>query len=152
MNIFNGVTQFSIPERTVVTFGKFDGIHMGHMALINTAGRIAREQGYKLAVFTFDVPPNLHFEKFEATQITTNYEKRKMFADAGVEYLVEYPFNENTASMEPLEFIKKVISGNLNAAHVVVGADWHFGKDRSGNCDVLLAGQKLYNYEVHIKI
>ena len=60
MNIFNGVTQFSIPDRTVVTFGKFDGIHMGHMALINTAGRIAREQGYKLAVFTFDVPPNLH--------------------------------------------------------------------------------------------
>ena len=35
MNIFNGVTQFSIPDKTVVTFGKFDGIHMGHMALIN---------------------------------------------------------------------------------------------------------------------
>ncbi len=150
MNIFNGVTQFSIPDRTVVTFGKFDGIHMGHMALINTAGRIAREQGYKLAVFTFDVPPTLHLEKFEATQITTNYEKRKMFADAGVDYLVEYPFNENTASMEPLEFIRRVIAGNLNAAHVVVGADWHFGKDRSGSIDVLMAGQKLYNYEVHV--
>jgi riboflavin kinase/FMN adenylyltransferase len=96
------------------------------------------------------VPPTLHFEKFEATQITTNYEKRKMFADAGVDYLVEYPFNENTASMEPLEFIRRVIAGNLNAAHVVVGADWHFGKDRSGSIDVLMAGQKLYNYEVHV--
>ena len=126
MNIFNGVTQFSIPDRTVVTFGKFDGIHMGHMALINTAGRIAREQGYKLAVFTFDVPPNLHFEKFEGTQITTNYEKRIMFADAGVDYLVEYPFNEETASMEPLEFIKRVIFGNLNAAHVEVGEELGF--------------------------
>ena len=73
-----------------------------------------------------------------------------MFADAGVDYLVEYPFNENTASMEPLEFIRRVIAGNLNAAHVVVGADWHFGKDRSGSIDVLMAGQKLYNYEVHV--
>ena len=73
-----------------------------------------------------------------------------MFADAGVDYLVEYPFNEETAAMEPLEFIKKVVAGNLNAAHVVVGADWHFGRDRSGNCDVLMAAQKLYNYEVHI--
>ena len=150
MNIFNGVTQFSISEKTVVTFGKFDGIHMGHMALINTAGRIAREQGCRLAVFTFDVPPNLHFEKFEATRITTNYDKRKMFADAGVDYLVEYPVNEETAAMEPLEFIKKVVAGNLNAAHVVVGADWHFGKNRSGGCDLLMAAQKLYNYEVHI--
>lgn len=150
MNIFNGVTQFHIAEKTVVTLGKFDGIHMGHMALINHAFKIAREQNINLAVFTFDVLPSVSFGRFEATQITTNGEKRKMFAEAGVDYLVEYPFNEETASMEPLEFISKVIAGNLNAAFVVAGADWHFGKDRAGSCDTLLAAQKLYNYEVRI--
>lgn len=150
MNIFNGVTQFHIADKTVAAFGKFDGIHMGHMALINTAARIAREQGHKLAVFTFDVLPSVLFGTTDVTQITTNEEKRRMFADAGVDYLVEYPFNEETAAMEPLDFIGKVIAGNLNAAHVVVGADWHFGKDRSGGCDMLMAAQKLYNYEVHV--
>ncbi len=150
MVIFSSETEFHIEERTVVTLGKFDGIHMGHMALINAAGKIAREKGYKLAVFTFDILPAVAAGRFEPSQITTNEEKREMFRDAYVDYLIEYPFNETTASMEPLDFIREVIADKLNAAYIVVGKDWHFGKDRSGNCDTLLAAKKLYNYEVEL--
>lgn len=150
MNIYSGVTQFAIPEKTVVTFGKFDGIHMGHMTLINAAAKIAKDNGLKLAIFTFDILPSVSFGKFEATQITTSAEKRAMFNEAGVDYLIEYPFNEETSSMSPETFISKVIHETLNAAYVVVGADWHFGKDRAGDCTTLLGYRKLYEYEVHV--
>ena len=79
MNIFNGVTQFHIPERTVATFGKFDGIHMGHMALINTAARIAREQGLKLVVFTFDALPSFRLGMKDGTQLEIGKTRKKKF-------------------------------------------------------------------------
>lgn len=148
MEIISGVTEFHIDKRCVVTLGKFDGIHMGHMALINAAGKLAREHDLALAVFTFDVLPGVVFGKKDASQITTNLERRRLFMEAGVQYLIEFPFNNETSSMEPFEFIKKVIYESINAAYVVVGIDWQFGKDRTGNVDTLLSARKLFNFEV----
>lgn len=148
MEVISKTTEFHIDRPTVVTLGKFDGIHMGHMSLIRRAGKIARENNLALSVFTFAYSPDKVLKGSKRCQITTNDERRRMFEEAGVEYLVEFPFNLEIAGMEPLEFIKKVLYESFQAAYVVVGNDWCFGKDRSGSVETLLAARKLYNYEV----
>lgn len=150
MIIYSKVTKFEIPENTVVTFGKFDGIHMGHMALINAASKIAKEHDLKLCIFTFDVLPNVNIHKFDSSVITTGYEKRKMFAESGIDYLVEYPFNEETKSIEPADFIENIICKTLKAKYLVVGSDWRFGCDRKGDCNTLLSYKEQFEYEVQI--
>ena len=138
---------FSLTGRSVVTFGKFDGIHKGHRKLFDKAREIAKAENLFLVAFTFKAVKGLGFTYMEGEKITTSKERYDIFKELGVDIVIEYPFDEETAGMEPLEFIEKIIRNKLNAAYVVVGSDWSFGKDRAGNTTVLKAAQKLYKYE-----
>ncbi len=138
--------DFKLPNRTVVTFGKFDGIHRGHKKLIDKAKELAAQDNLKVVLFTFQVMPGFKYGYMENDLITTSAERRVMFERLGVDILVEYPFDDVTADTEPLDFIESIIKGMLNAKYVVVGTDWTFGKNRRGNCDVLKASQKLFDF------
>ena len=141
---------FSLTGRTVVTFGKFDGIHKGHRKLFDKAREIAKAENMFLVAFTFKPAKGLSFPYMEGEKITTSKERYDIFKELGVDIVVEYPFDNDTAAMEPLGFIEEIIKKRLNAAYVVVGSDWSFGRDRAGNIDVLKAAQKLYRYEAVI--
>ena len=138
---------FSLTGRTVVTFGKFDGIHKGHRKLFDKASEIAKAENMFLVAFTFKAAKGLSFPYMEGEKITTSKERYDIFKELGVDIVVEYPFDNDTAAMEPLSFIEEIIKKRLNAAYVVVGSDWSFGRDRAGNISVLKAAQKLYRYE-----
>ena len=138
---------FSLTGRSVVTFGKFDGIHKGHRKLFDKAREIAKAENMFLVAFTFKAAKGLSFSYMDGEKITTSKERYDIFKELGVDIVVEYPFDNDTAAMEPLSFIEEIIKNRLNAAYVVVGSDWSFGKDRAGNISVLKAAQKLYRYE-----
>lgn len=138
---------FSLTGRSVVTFGKFDGIHKGHRKLFDKAKEIAKENNMFLVAFTFKAIKGLGYSYMEGDKITTANERYDIFKELGVDIVVEYPFDRETANMEPLKFIEEIIKNRLNAAYVVVGEDWSFGKDRAGDTIVLKAAQKLYKYE-----
>ena len=137
---------FKMDPKTVVTFGKFDGIHKGHRKLFRTAKEIADKENLTLVAFTFKVAQGCSFGYMENEQITTFDEREEIFEELGVDVVVEYPFDMETAQTEPLIFLERIIKNNLNAAYVVVGSDWNFGKNRAGNTDTLKASQKLYNF------
>ncbi|MGN0374754.1 MAG: bifunctional riboflavin kinase/FAD synthetase [Butyrivibrio sp.] len=137
---------FNIDRKTVVTFGKFDGIHKGHRKLFAAAREIADREGLLLAAFAFKVAGGCSFGYMEKEQITTFEEREEIFEELGADIIVEYPFDEEVARTEPLAFLEQIIKNRLNAAYVVVGSDWQFGKDRAGNTDMLKAAQKLYNF------
>lgn len=98
MEYIRGTREFQIEEPTAVTLGKFDGLHRGHKKLLEELFRF-REKGCKTAVFTFETAPGTLIRKKLQTMITTNEERYENLRDAGVDYLVEYPFNEQVASM-----------------------------------------------------
>ncbi|MGN0370626.1 MAG: bifunctional riboflavin kinase/FAD synthetase [Butyrivibrio sp.] len=148
--IFINERDFKLNEKTVVTFGKFDGLHRGHKKILTTAKEIARRENMPLTAFTFRVAPGCRFDYMDKEQITTFEERRELFEKMGVDILVEYSFDEQVAGMEPIAFIETVIKNKLNAAHVVVGEDWTFGKDRMGNGDLLKASQKLFDFTATI--
>ncbi len=132
-----GTTDVRIDVPTVVSIGKFDGEHKGHQKIFSTMLRIASERGYSTAVFTFGTPPSAVVEGDARPQINTNAERRERLRDAGIEYIVEYPFTPEIRSMGGEDFVRDILIGKMNMKAIVAGPDCAFGKNRSGNAELL---------------
>ncbi len=149
MKLISGVSGFHIEERTAVAIGKFDGLHRGHLAILKEILK-QKKQGFKSAVFTFDPSPASFFSGREEESLMSKEEKRKAFEALGVDYLVEFPFNRETAATSPEDFIRKYLKESLNAAFVAAGTDLSFGAGGKGDAAFLMERAKEYGYTVAI--
>lgn len=146
MKYIRDTTDFYIEDHTVLSLGKFDGIHRGHELLLEYLAA-KKEEGLSSVIFTFDIPPRKNVEQVEAKVLTTNEEKMHIFEHAGIDYLVECPFTQEIMCMEAEDFIGK-IAEQLHVKCVVVGEDFHFGHNRRGDYQMLQRFAKAYGYEV----
>ena len=101
MQVIAGTKEFQIGEPTVVTIGKFDGRHKGHQKLLRTMLGFREKDGLRTAIFTFDMAPAGVVSGKKQALITTNQERRNNMKRTGIDYLVEYPFNQEVARMSP---------------------------------------------------
>ena len=147
MNYIKNRLDYTIEEETVITLGKFDGLHRGHELLMENLFAKSRQYGYKTMVFTFDIPPRRQVKDEDARVLTTNGEKRYIFERTGVDYLFECPFTPEIMCMEPEDFIAWIVRA-FHVRCVVVGKDFHFGHNRRGDYHVLQACADTYGYEV----
>ena len=147
MNYIKNRLDYTIEEETVITLGKFDGLHRGHELLMENLFAKSRQYGYKTMVFTFDIPPRRQVKDEDARVLTTNGEKRYIFEKTGVDYLFECPFTPEIMCMEPEDFIAWIVRA-FHVRCVVVGKDFHFGHNRRGDYHVLQACADTYGYEV----
>lgn len=150
MRTITGTREFYIEEPTVVTIGKFDGRHKGHQKLLRQMLDIRETYGYRLAVFTFDMAPARVVSGKPQTVITTNQERRNNMAKMGVDYLVEYPFDESVAHMSPEDFVVKVLVEQMHAKAVVAGPDCSFGYRGAGGVALLQRLSSQYGYQTVI--
>ena len=111
---------------SVITLGKFDGLHRGHELLIEKQKELCSLHNYKSVVFTFDIPPKPGMDSSMTKVITTNEEKRIVFEKNGIDILFECPFIKEIMCMEPEDFIKWIVD-KFNVKYVVVGTDFGFG-------------------------
>ena len=135
MKYIRNTTDFYIEENTVLSLGKFDGIHRGHEQLLQYFAK-KKDEGLAGAIFTFDIPPRRNVQNVEAKVLTTNEEKRHMFEHLGIDYVVECPFTQEIMCMEPEDFIAKIVR-QLHVKCMVVGEDFHFGHNRRGDYHML---------------
>ena len=120
--------------------GNFDGVHLGHRAVIDLTRKAAEAAGAPLGIMTFEPHPRSFFAPDSPPFRLMNAEARaNRLAKLGVEKLYEVPFNAALASLSPRAFAQEIITDQLGLAHVVVGADFCFGKDRAGTTDDLTA-------------
>lgn len=150
MQVITGTREFQIEEPTAVTIGKFDGRHKGHQKLLREMLCFKERQGLKAAVFTFDRAPAGVMAGRVQTVITTNQERRNKMAKMGIDYLVEYPFDQNTAHMSPEEFVSEVLVRRMHAKAVVVGTDCSFGYKGKGNAQLLKEMSESCGFEAVI--
>jgi riboflavin kinase/FMN adenylyltransferase len=122
---------------SVVTLGKFDGVHRGHRKLIGRVLELGRQHGYRTVVFTFDISPQVRMGSAKANMLMTNEERRLFLKKMGVDVLVECPFTDQVRNMEAEDFVDQVLCGKLKMACAVVGTDFHFGRGRRGNPEFL---------------
>ena len=119
-------------NKTSVTLGKFDGVHLGHRMLMENV-LAAKERGCTPAVFTFDRFPSQFLRQESMTSILIEEEKEQVLKELGIERYVLFPFHEKTASMEPEEFVEEILVNTMKVSELYVGADFRFGKGRKGN-------------------
>jgi riboflavin kinase/FMN adenylyltransferase len=138
MKLISGQTDFSLTECSAVAIGKFDGVHIGHVRLLDALKRAKEEDGLCPVVFTFDPSPEMFFSNGTARCLSTREEKRELLEKAGAEVLVEYPFRAETAAVPAEEFIDRYLSRQLKARKIVAGPDLSYGARGSGDFDLLL--------------
>ncbi|MGM8214516.1 bifunctional riboflavin kinase/FAD synthetase [Bacillaceae bacterium W0354] len=125
-------------EPMSMAVGYFDGVHIGHQKVINSAIAIAKDRGIKSAVMTFDPHPItvLKQEKLNNFLITSLNEKILMFEQLGVDYVFIVTFNQQLSKLTPSDFVKHFFI-NLNVKHVVGGFDFSFGHKGAGKIQLM---------------
>jgi len=136
----------SVP--TAITLGNFDGMHLGHKALIDKTKEMAEKHGLKSIIFSFYPHPMFLFgNRKNLSLILSDEEKLKQIEDMGIDMYVEYPFDKEFASTEPEEFAR-IIFEDMKCKVLVIGYDYHFGKGAKGNYDLLKAVGEKFDAEV----
>lgn len=149
MRIIADTTDFKILQPTAVAIGKFDGLHRGHRELLRQLLE-TKKRGLIATIFTFDPPPEVLFGKRQAKEITTKEEKRIIFEKMGVDILIEYPLNKQSASIEPEDFVKEVLVDKMHMSYLVAGYDLSFGHKGAGNAELLKRLVPKYGFELKI--
>lgn len=126
MQIITDIWNIQKAEECSVALGVFDGMHLGHQRVIESA----IERGFQTAVFTFSVSPK------KSEKIVTDSERISIFKRCGVERLYNIDFNK-IRNIEPQVFLNDILLGKLNTRKISCGQDYRFGKDASGNVDLI---------------
>ena len=139
MQVITDAAACPRPERgTVVTIGAYDGVHLGHRAVIAEMRRLAAERGCETAVVTFDRHPATIVRPDSAPKLLTDLDQKLELLDStGVDYTLVVHFDRERSQESAEDFVHEVLSGCLNARGVVVGHDFHFGRGRAGNVSLL---------------
>jgi riboflavin kinase/FMN adenylyltransferase len=124
--------------KPAVAIGNFDGVHLGHQALLAESKRVAAASGGEVVALTFDPHPARYFAPALAPPMLTTLERRaELLHEAGADVVLVEPFTAELAGMSPEVFVEQVLAKEIGAHHVVVGADFSFGKDRRGKVELL---------------
>ncbi len=132
-------------NKNIVILGNFDGVHAGHQIILKKALNRAKEKKLKTVVYTFSEYP-----KNQQTKITTSSEKAYLLNEIGIDYLYLENF-EKVRNYSPEEFIEKIIINILNACEVYCGFNFTFGKEKSGNVDILEKLLREKNIKLNIQ-
>ncbi|NBR34804.1 MAG: bifunctional riboflavin kinase/FAD synthetase [Rhodobacteraceae bacterium] len=145
--------QFVAPEDrgASVAIGNFDGVHLGHQAVIEIAKAAGKSLSAPLGILTFQPHPRQYFApEAPSFRLMSAQARSNRLAKLGVERLYELNFNAAMSALSPREFAQLVIADGLGLTHVVVGADFCFGKGRAGNVDDLVAFGKEMGFGVTV--
>lgn len=123
----------------VLTVGTFDGVHEGHKSLIERVVAAAKAEGRRSVVVSFDPHPRDILQPgVNGIQLLTTLEERAEMLDAmGVDQLVVIPFTRDFSLLSSEEFIRDILWKTIGMAHIVIGYDHHFGRNREGGIDAL---------------
>ncbi len=134
---------------SVVTIGVFDGVHIGHRKVINTAVSSAKKSGIRSVVITFDPHPKKVLAASAAVPSLISLKHRtRLIEELGADVLVIVKFTKAFAKTPPEKFVKNIIAGKLRAKEVCVGEDFYFGKAARSGIGILRKLSRRYNFKV----
>lgn len=145
----NDIVEFG--RETAVTFGVFDGIHLGHQAVINTLLKHAAHDNLASVLVGFYPHPLAFLAPERCPPLLTPLPKRvEILQQFGVDEIVMLSFDAQIASMSPEAFVERVLLEKCRAKHVVVGYACQFGKNRAGNAERLVELSNGYAFDVSV--
>jgi riboflavin kinase/FMN adenylyltransferase len=132
-----------------LTIGNFDGVHLGHQAMLARLIAAARKRGLVAAVLTFEPHPRELFTPLSApTRLTNLREKLELFAAHGVDHVHVQRFSRAFAALSPEAFVARLLIAGLQTRWVLVGDDFRFGAKRAGDAAFLAAAARRHGFEL----
>jgi riboflavin kinase/FMN adenylyltransferase len=149
MKVVSGLDKLEAEKfsNVATTIGSFDGVHLGHKRIIETLCGISGKLGLKPTLITFEPHPQLVLGKRGPVEIlTTLEEKLALLSPLGLDTVIVLEFNCQLASYPPEDFVRHILKDKLDMQALVIGFDHHFGKDRSGNTNLLKQMSELNGF------
>lgn len=149
MKIFHSIQEFHSDKKTIVTLGTFDGVHMGHTAILKKLIQNTENGKFESTVLTFFPHPRMVLQdKSDLKLLNTIPEKIELLEKIGIENLIIHPFDESFAQLSAEEFVKTILVDQLHVEKIIIGYDHRFGKNRTANIDDLILFGKQYGFKV----
>ncbi|MDR2506458.1 MAG: bifunctional riboflavin kinase/FAD synthetase [Candidatus Accumulibacter sp.] len=149
MFVYRGFPSERSVAGTALAIGNFDGVHVGHRALLTRLVAVAKEKGLSPAVLTFEPHPREFFEGVSAPpRLSTLRQKLACITAEGVECAFVRRFDRHFAALSADDFVDRVLVEKLHTAYLIVGGDFRFGAGREGNFQSLRDAGRTRNFEV----
>lgn len=150
MRIYHSIGEVRNISNAIVTIGTFDGVHIGHRAILDKMVSEAKSAGCPAVVITFHPHPRqiLNADAANLRFISTQNQKIKRLEEIGIDNLIILPFTHEFSRTPSEQFIKNYIVDHLHPSKLIVGYDHHFGKNRLGDYSQLVVLGKMYGFDV----
>ncbi|OGS69503.1 MAG: riboflavin biosynthesis protein RibF [Flavobacteria bacterium RIFCSPLOWO2_12_FULL_31_7] len=149
MKIYNSIYEFETSKKTIVTLGTFDGVHIGHNAILDKICKAAQQENLESVILTFFPHPRLIVSNnYDIKLLNTIEEKAILLEKKGIQNFIVHPFDKTFSELSPREFVTQVLVDKLNIQKIIIGHDHKFGKDRAADFNDLINFGKEFGFEV----
>ena len=149
MKIVREFENYTENSPKVLSLGMFDGVHLGHLSIINLLKKTAQEKQFETALLTFWPHPRKVFNPNDDIKLlNTLDEKLDLLEKAHLDVVFLKSFDENFRNLTGEEFVRQILIEKLNVKHIIIGHDHVFGKNKSGNFELLQKLSKELDFEV----
>ena len=136
-------------QKSIILIGNFDGVHLGHQKLFDSAKNYKKKENLKIGVVTFDPIPKMFFnKKLKNFRISNISQKVKILEKLGSDFLITKKFDKKFSQIKSHSFIKEVLYKKLKAKYIFVSNNFRFGNKRKGNVNELINNEKNYKYKI----
>lgn len=151
MNIYRDIKEVPYNEKTAVTIGTYDGLHLAHRQIVNKVTSLAKEKGLRSFIVTFEPHPQevLKNKTPDIKLLTAIDEKLRLFEAAGVENVLIINFTESFSKTDAREFYERYIISSIGISDLVIGYDHLFGRNREGSIETLKSLSREFGFEIH---
>lgn len=149
MKKYSSASLYKNDRQSVITIGTFDGVHLGHKAILKRLAETAQKENLDSVVLTFFPHPRMVLQQsIDIKLINTIDERTELLEDTGLHNLVIHPFTQAFSRLTALEYVRDILVNALKAKKIIIGYDHRFGRNRTANINDLKEFGKTYNFEV----
>lgn len=150
MKVYYNIEELEIINNPVVTIGTFDGVHCGHIEILELLKKIASTANGETVIITFHPHPRkvLYPDDDTLKLLTTFDEKLQLFEQIGIEHILVLAFGQEISELEPEDFVKDILVNAIGSKHLVIGHDHRFGKNRKGDFNTMMHLSEEYDFVV----
>ena len=150
MKIITDFKDYHSRTPLALSLGMFDGVHLGHLSIINTLNQIAKKEDLESAILSFWPHPRKFLNPDDDVKmLNTLEEKLELLEKSGIQNIFLKTFDEQFRNLTGSEFCEKVLVDKLNVKHIIIGHDHTFGKNKSGNFELLKSLSTELDFKVN---
>jgi riboflavin kinase/FMN adenylyltransferase len=149
LKVSHSISTFNAAKKTIITLGTFDGVHLGHQAILKKLVKATENGTYESLVLTFYPHPRVVLNQEGAMHLLNTIEEKTILLEKfGIDHLIVHPFDDAFSKLSAEAFVKNILVDQLNIHKIIIGYDHRFGENRSANITDLIHFGKQFNFEV----